>query len=333
MLAEAVHARRSVMPIEQPLNLSAHCLDAWREMGFDTHPVFGRIVAPLAKALRDAPKYLMPAGGRLLDDERSLARMLPSMRLPFPCVALEYRSTGVIADWEATSSKRIALAWDLRHGSPLALKEMTGFTCASRPSILVQSIPYIDEQRAWMPVMGMVEICLDEPAEVRALDELDPGLAGLVGHRLNKSRTQSYAAIAHCTMPDLMDSYGDPGSLIAADSSDEVMAVMAFAAVVACSNVRSEVVAAPAALNKKRLANGRSPFFDTRVLSLGAEAARRPGGRAGATHASPATHLRQGHPRTLESGRVVWVNSAIVNLRRDVATPVPSYRVERPRGG
>lgn len=318
---------------QQPLNLSAHCLDAWREQGFDTHPILGRVVAPLAKALRAAPKYLLPEGGRLLDDDKSLARMLPSMRLPFPCVALEYRSSGVIADWETASSKRIALAWDLRHGSPEVLEEMAGVTFGPRPAILVQSIPYMDDAQLWTPVMGMVEICLDEPAKVRELEEVHPDLVNLVRHRLPKTRSLSYTTVTHVTVPEMMDRRDDAQSLIAADSGDEVMAAMAFAAVTACANVQSDVIPAPAALNKKRESNGRSPFFDTRVLFLGGEGARRTGAHAGGTHASPETHLRRGHPRTLESGRVVWVNSAIVNPQREREAAVPTYRLERQRGG
>jgi hypothetical protein len=143
----------------QPLNLSAHCLECWQSIGTDN--AFGHATRLLAEELRAAPKFLLEEGGRPLDDEGSIARMFPDLHLPYPCVALEYLSTGAIAAHEIKSSKRIALAWDLRQGCPRAFVELAGGSPVRRPSLLVQSLSYIDVHDFWMPVLGFVEIQLD----------------------------------------------------------------------------------------------------------------------------------------------------------------------------
>jgi hypothetical protein len=123
-------------------------------------------------------------------------------------------------------------------------------------------------------------------------------------------------------------------AVVSADSGDEVLATMAFAALTSCANVSFETLPASAALNKKRAGKGRQPLFDVRVLMVGDSGALRGGGRhtqvqATGTHASPRTHLRRGHVRRLED-KTVWVNAALVNPAVQEA-PVPRYRMERER--
>jgi hypothetical protein len=97
---------------------------------------------------------------------------------------------------------------------------------------------------------------------------------------------------------------------IIVDTGWEAMAVVELCNVLQCTNVSTYVFDAPAKLNKKRLANGRTPFFSYHCLSLvESQAKSSPGG---GVHASPRQHYRRGHIRRLSPGRKTWVRPAMV---------------------
>jgi hypothetical protein len=191
-----------------------------------------------------------------------------------------------------------------------------------------------------MPILGVVEVHLDAPITKKRPDEMDPGLLELTRHRVGTpmaTATQSYSTAVYVTVPGFFAAFGEhaASNLVAADSGDEVMAALSFAALSSCGNVDSQVVPAPPALNKKRSASGKTPFFDTRVLMV-ADGGYAHGSAVGAdghgTHASPRAHLRRGHVRRLEGGNV-WVNAAVVNHHRALETEVPAPRYALERSG
>ncbi|MDF2461854.1 MAG: hypothetical protein K0Q43_89 [Ramlibacter sp.] len=322
------------------LNLSTHCLQQWREeLAGAPGALHRRVLSGIARDLERAVKFVLPEGGRLMDDDRSVARVFHDLRLPFPVVALEYRSTGVVAAHETPSSKRISLIWDARQAEPALLEG----TAASRgvlpgaPGLYVQSISYMDDYEAWMPVMATAyvdlarEPVIPEPGDVSEL-ELE-----LVRHRLRPGFERSPAFpvqfIAHDDF--FLDHLGGEAAadaIFRADSGDELSAALAFAALTTCANVAMETVRAPAPLNRKREASGKTPFFDTRILQVADGGYVRRGtadaGGAG-SHASPRAHLRRGHIRSLGE-RNVWVNAAAVNAWK--ATPAqPGYQLQAVR--
>lgn len=321
----------------QALNLTSQCLDCWDE-GAIREPSMLRLMAALRRELIAAPKFLLPDGGRPIDDPASVARLYADLRLPFPCVALEYLADGPIGEIEVASRKRIALAWSLDQGSPSFLKEVCGTELSPRRGLLVQSISYLNAVDMWVPIFGMVEVDLQQyPGKMRPQD-LRPTMVELTKHRLNTDGpTETYAARAFVTIGSIAQQYGEDGAadIIAADSADEVLATLSFAALTMCGNVSSEVITASPALNKKRAAKGRVPIFDTRVLMVAdsgylAGSHSGLGGMAG-SHARPRTHLRRGHIRRLQD-RSTWVNAAVVNPSSREA-PVPRYEMRRERGG
>lgn len=323
----------------QSLNLTSQCLDNWSDKPIRDAGLL-RLMHHLAGELAKAPKFLLPEGGRPIDDPASVARLYSDLRLPFPCVALEYLAAGPIGEGEVSSRKRIALAWSLDRGAPAFLQELTGLQLGARRGILVQSISYIDEVDMWMPILGMVCVDLTEYPGKKQPAEMPQGILELTKHRMRtKGATETYSASAIVTVDRILSEFGEDvaADLIAADSGDEVLAVLSFAALTMCGNVSSELVVAPAALNKKRAAKGRSPIFDTRVLMVADSGGYRTQGAAAGgsglgTHASPRTHLRRGHIRRLPDARNVWVNAAVVNPQRNEA-PVPRYEMRRERGG
>ena len=88
---------------------------------------------------------------------------------------------------------------------------------------------------------------------------------------------------------------------------------------IADARSRRTLVEADAALNKARIKSGKAaiPAYwrieppGLTVLVPGA--APKPVTAKGGTHASPRSHDRRGHPRTLQSGRTVWVKDCKIN--------------------
>lgn len=319
----------------QPLNLTSQCLDCW-DAGRIRDSSMLHLMAALRAELVKAPKFLLPEGGRPIDDPASVARIYADLRLPFPCVALEYLADGPIGQTEVPSRKRIAVAWSLDQGAPPFLKELSGVEISPRRGLLVQSISYIDDVDMWMPIFGMVAVDLEKYPGAMRPEQLRPTLVELTKHRMRtRGLTETYSASAIVTVGRILREFGEDAAadLIAADSGDEVLATLSFAALTMCGNVTSEVVPAPIALNKKRQAKGKTPIFDTRVL-LVRDGGYRTGGQANpvgaGTHASPRAHLRRGHIRRLGE-RTTWVNAAVVNPACDA--PVPRYEMRRERGG
>lgn len=325
------------MRAPQPLNLSAQCLEAWSKLPRLPDPQMQRQVDLLTQALHAAPKFLLPAGGRPLDDPASVSRLYTDLRLPFPVVALEYLASGPVGEVEVGSSKRIALAWSLEQGSPDGWDDLLGAKLSPRRGLLVQSISYIDKHQFWMPIAGLVEVVLDEqPAKV-VPTELDPFVQELTRHRWRSTKaTETFTGVVRPVNDQFVSRYGAAAAdIIGADAADEVLAILSFAALSMCGNVSSEVIPAPQRLNRKREANGKPPLFDTRVLMVEERGyAGQAGGHGGGNsmHASPRAHLRRGHIRRLEPGRNVWVNAAVVNAHRAPDAPnAPRYEL-RQRG-
>ena len=111
------------------------------------------------------------------------------------------------------------------------------------------------------------------------------------------------------------------------DVRDEIVMLLQACVVLNCSNVQAAKLAVPEALNKKRKAKGKQPFFEYRVLQVGAPRGRSDQG-SGRRHASPLSHLRRGHIRRLE-GKTVWVRPTVVNPGGEAAMP-KVYAVRAP---
>lgn len=304
-------------------HLSTHCLQHWRdEMQRAGASAFAAVMGPISRDLERAVKFVLPDGGRVVDDYRGVARLFHDLRLPFPVVALEYRSTGVVADHETPSSKRIALVWDGRHAVP-SLLQARGAAVPGAPCLYVQSISYMDDYGLWAPVMATAHVDLTLAPVVPQEGDVSPLEMELVRHRLRPGfeKTPAFPIRFLPHMPAVVQQLGGEeaaDAIFRADSADEISAALAFAAVSSCANVRMQAVPAPGPLNAKREKGGKVPFFETRVLEIEQDGfvvrAGEAAGRGG-THASPRAHLRRGHIRHV-GDRNVWINATTVNAWR-----------------
>lgn len=89
------------------------------------------------------------------------------------------------------------------------------------------------------------------------------------------------------------------------EKADAAIGVLASALTVmnTCTNLATETVEAPAALNKKRVRNGKLPIYSYKVLVIkrGAQSVR-----LGGSASSPRVHLVRGHIKRRKTGNFWW---------------------------
>ena len=238
---------------------------------------------------RRAVKFVLPDGGRILDDDlRGIPRML---RLPFPEVMIEYHALvggrgvveAVFGDDGLICPRRIVVA--LQDGE------------------WVEAYVIIQEQTAsglfWRP--------LPYAARMRATGEglsisMGPHGPQLSGIELAVRPTGTIAATLS----------NDWVTHAVVDLSDETRAVLELIEALTCSNV-SHAALDLRKPNKSSIRNGALPFDEYRTLVINAQRdAKAPGAPGAGSNRSPREHLRRGHIRRISEDRTVWVNATVV---------------------
>lgn len=226
-----------------------------------------------------AQKFMLPDGGRLLDDMelRALDETQP-LRLPFPVICLEYRTnqTG-LTQGQSLSTKRIVFAHE------------------DDEMIVVYPVIWMDELQAW--------------------GALPPAALPLTGYLNRNSISADGGVFIICTKADPSFPYSD--------YCDELGALLGFLNALQCSNVHVE--RSPARKSGKKIKSAL-PFDDYHVLQV-ALATKPSGQSAGGTHRSPREHLRRGHIRTLQSGKRIWVNAAVVGAGANAGKIFKDYAI------
>lgn len=327
-------------------NLPHHCLHAIEdfqrrdlELGARYPQMQTGLECFLAGMLEAAMKFYLPDNGQLLEDRDFKPEFFDLFRLPAPICALEYHANEQLYAVDSGlhfSDKRIALAFD-PHRLPQAqqrdlLRQMgePDLSWLPEEAICIISI-YASPPLAtglpadvWMSSMGMLVVDLqnDRPINTRTASERfedDPlyqYVHDVLGHK-NKTThgLPGRFELFHraCVVLEAMgSSKEDQMKGLIIDLVDEVRATYQFCAAVNCSNVSILKIEAPAALNRKRMKNGRRLYFDCHVLS--GEFETTPSERSG-THASPRRHVRRGHIRRLgarSNHKVIWINATMV---------------------
>ena len=313
----------------QTLNYCAHAIEQ-----FTSDERILRKVAPRAAAghlrvielLRGAVKFILPNCAELIDSRDVRQAHLDLLRLPFPCIALEapwIKEDGIdeLAGFEqAAATKRIALCWEEQRTGGLASLQPENRQPAR--GVFVLPIYWLPRSMRWVMGIGGTAVPYDATFERanpdRMLEASRIAHQGLADVGLLKKQN-SFRATPFIVLPEPFEQVkmeqGVDRALAAVllDSRDEVMALIGACTVLNCANVRTEDVLPSAALNKKRQAHGKQPFFTYKVLQLGDGQGAAAGMSPGGTHASPRMHLRRGHVRVLPDKRTVWVRNSMVN--------------------
>ena len=295
--------------LAEPLNYlrQAHAdlCQRWLPWAHQAHPADAAFCASSLEAATRAPKFLLPPGGRLLNDRlRGLPREL---RLPFDTVVLEFESSkgrGLVEQVCAERSpvscpRRIVLAW---HDDRQRLFVQALFFLTTSDGGAWTFTPYFAEIDSSADAEGVVLPTYNGQPLVPKLD--DRGVA-----------TSQLALKFHPTGSLASASSPDWRGNAYLDLLDEINAVLELIEALSCSNVRHEPLPVRK-LNKAAAKRGALPFDEYRILVVNAPGKQDAdqGHSAGAvTHRSPREHLRRGHIRTYQTGRRIWVNSTLVN--------------------
>lgn len=249
----------------------------------------------LLEAAKEAPKFILPSGGRILNDK---LRGLPDeIRLPYERIVIEYEgakgSEGLVERVFGSTNacpapKRIVIAEEVEgwiHVYSIVQMTSQGHTCWIMQPYAAAMRKDFDQHAK--PEMGV-------PLEK---DELIDGLSFVpipIGREVVARLGPNWTRNAYC------------------DLIDEGNAVLELVEALSCSNVSHEALPVRP-LNKAAARRGALPFDEYRVLVVNAPGAGSGGIDGGGTHRSPREHLRRGHIRRLQSGRRIWIQSTIVN--------------------
>jgi hypothetical protein len=250
---------------------------------------------------RASIKFLLPDGGRLFDDLelRALGEAVP-LKLPFPCVALEYRVSRQRAPGEpAVIVNGRSLYED---NSFVVAPKRVVYASQMGDTILVDVAFWTSHDNSWrllptcaIPVHGY--LLRQHPSPTGR-----PGIAVVT------------------TDPRI------PNSAY----SDEVGALLCFLNALQCANVHTALSPRRVAV---RHAKAALQFDDYHILTV--EVPSRPGAGTGAghEHRSPREHLRRGHIRRLADGRRVWVNATVVASGQGSGKVGKAYALSQSRQG
>lgn len=228
-------------------------------------------------------KFFLPNGGRLLDDRKFKALdETEELRLPYPFIALEYRS-----DWGARGPD--VPLW----GREGPVYEDDSFIDAPK------RIVFAEEREDFIVVT--VAFWARHNGRWAVLPECGVPRRGY----LDRTKERDGLVPMVFSAPD--------ERVPLCDYMDELAALMCFLNALQCSNVsiakQSQSVATMAKRPKVAI-----PFDTYHVLVIGHQETSSNGG-SGANHGghrSPREHLRRGHIRRLHDGRRIWVNASVV---------------------
>jgi len=300
----------------------------------------------VAYMLATAPKFLLPNCAELIDTENVRETHLELLRLPYPVTVFEapwrkeesVPAATVAGVQESLSTRRIALCWEMTqdHTPVRGLKETPLFrNHYPEGGVFIYPIYYSDVLKTWNSGTGGTFVPRDfhipEGHTPTRMTQMMLDVKENAG-RLHRNAFQ-YFAEPFVLLDEMFEqivaqSQGDADAALARltyDANDEVHMAIQACAVLNCANVETVDVRPKPAMNARRLAMRRSPFFTYKVLQLGAGKTAASAMGSG-SHAAPRTHLRRGHIRRLEN-KVTWVRPAVVNAGGERGIVAKDYRI------
>lgn len=331
----------------QALNYSAHAIEDLKFVANKMRriaPESANTLLRLVDKLQTAVKFILPNCGQLLDIKEVRQANLDLIRLPFPSVAFEApwikedEGPEWIGDYKQTlAPKRIALCWETSEHDDVVPGLNKILDSFPEGGVFITSLYWDHAAQIWAVTMGGSFIPYNNSVTDMTLGDSLESTRFAYSKELETLGEQEsfkqFRAEPFVLLPEVFQeaiaNYGSRekafGQIIL-DSRDEVMMVMQACNVINCANVTTADVHASPALNKKRLQNGKQPFFSYKVLQLSEERRGDSGTATGNNHNSPRMHLRRGHLRRLES-KVVWVRPAVINAGSNDGVVVKDYAV------
>lgn len=279
-------------------------------------------VIMLAEQIEASVHFALPDFGRIFNDElRGLDGV--DLRLPFPQVTLEYfvpllreKLTGIHSFY---SPKRVIYLEEIsRDEYALVLEEEEAAKKRTRSAPIMPSMDGLDGDRfiyvsvalvvggRWLAA-GASFLMQCENWRREAPDGKGVAVAGKTG------------ALLPDHFADMIRREGGEKAmlLMKSDIEDELRASLEFIEALSCSNIEQGVhlQAAKQSVNARRIAEGRRPINETRMLTinLGDRVQRGPRQTIIQDRQRPHEHLRRGHVRILPNGERKWIFPMVVN--------------------
>lgn len=298
------------MPLPDYSHLSRFSADALESLGTlqrqiqRTHPRSARGMDETIRLLGGAARFTLPENGVLLSLKDYRPEFASLLRLPYPCLTLEYRNNVPVPDGFMKASRSIILCWTGAHPTEFRIEN-------GNPDIIYFThLWFDDEQGEWEPspvAWGF------SPAELQADPENGIAVSGF--HHF-PCHIEAY--------DQNMEKAG--GEWLDTDLQASFEPLLEFCLTVNCQNVETARIDPPPKLNSKRMKSGKAPLDSYHVLLIPGE--RQVMGSEGEGERSgPRLHWRRGHLRRLQDGRVIWVRHALVG-NKEQGSVEKTYRVE-----
>lgn len=271
--------------------LAGQCLDSLAFPGLESWK--RRLLSNAVSLHEKSTKFILPDGGRIFDDVelRSLDESV-TLRLPFPCIALEYHSNGL----------------ERKHDEPIGLVngvpqyESDSFVSAPKRIVYAREVE-------WFILVNI------------AFFTKTDGLWRLMPECYIPTTNYLKRDVSLLGRPGIVCGVRDPRAM-SADYMDEVGALMAFLNVLQCSNVKIEKKQAK---KEGKQVKSALPFDSYHVLTIDSHKSVGFGCGTSFNHRSPREHLRRGHIRRLNDGRKVWVNATVVSAGKGFGVVAKDY--------
>lgn len=268
--------------------------------------VTGIVAINVAALIKKSQHFMLPDNGKIFDDGLRGLRGF-EIKLPFPSITIEYMVKNPVPSstkFETVeASRRVAIAFEVKKEHFAHVPEYYAQDEFDGGAICVYSAAYYEEQRMWcLCPSGLLMPKIYNPPE-QDKKKSDKGCAVVSG---------AVIPVLPEVVQKIVQKFGvnTAVEMMRYDINDEARAVLELIEALTCKNVFIGT-AREGKKSAKRERYGKPPLFEMKVLML-----KRPGvvgsdKAFGGTHASPCQHLRRGHYRHLETGRI-WVNSCVV---------------------
>jgi hypothetical protein len=246
------------------------------------YPNMAAAVYTSLKLTEEAPKFILPDGGRILNDNLRGITDLP--KLPFPVIVVEF----------PVSLDKI----NVREGQT-AFSKLCVIASQLEEKITVFSFVYVEfgdgKAVKWIPNNYIAIITPASPD----IKPVNPGGKRIADNIVVELRSLGEKVFDHKEAMDEMYT--------------EIRAVLELIEALSCSNVGTTALPVQK-LNKSAARRGALPFDEYRVLTIIPNENKNSAKHIGVeNNRHPREHLRRGHIRICHSGLKIWVQSCIVN--------------------
>lgn len=259
----------------------------------------------IAGVERDAVHFQLPDCGIVLGRDYQGTIKGRELRPPFPVTAIEYSALyGPYSfEYPVASSKRLIIA-----------VEDEGY---GEGAVTILPCFYIDQKRQWsLPVLGWYFPFDDVEYALRRGSEIDTVVHPRV---LNKDMLNRHMIESGFSEDAYMKT-------VLKDASDEIVSYWDMCKALSLNAVDERRVDPDPGKQRMRRALKKPPLYSYRVLTLKPGDVNSHREHKGGTHASPVSHWRRGHMRTIKkTGKQVWVRPSLINGE---GMAVKDYRVE-----